>query len=341
MTEAAKRILIPQRLSAAAQAGAAPGAVLHSLSGESMGTRWTVKLSAPPRALEPLQRLVQAELDRVVAEMSSWQADSELCRYNAAEAGSWQQLPDGFFEVMQQALLVADDSAGAYDPTAGPLVDCWGFGPAPRRSTPPSSEEITNALAQVGWQRVRLDVTHRRLLQPGGAQLDLSAIAKGYGVDLLARALAAQGLHHYLVEVGGELRGQGCKPDGSPWWVQLEAPDAQAGHAPILLALDGLAVASSGDYRRYFESGGQRYAHTIDPRDGWPLRHELASVSVVHTSCMRADALSTALFVLGLEQGLQYASQHGLAAHFVERHAGESGPIYQERWSPALEALLE
>ncbi len=341
MTEAANRILIPQRLSAAAQAGAAPGAVLHSLSGESMGTRWTVKLSVPPRSLDALQLLLQAALDRVVAEMSSWQADSDLCRYNVAESGSWQQLPDGFFEVIQQALLVADDSAGAYDPTAGPLVDCWGFGPKPRRSAPPSAEEIAAARTQVGWQRVRLDVTQRRLLQPGGVQLDLSAIAKGYGVDQLARALSAQGLHHYLVEVGGELRGQGCKPDGSPWWVQLEAPDEQTDHAPIVLALDGLAVASSGDYRRYFESDGRRYAHTIDPRDGWPLRHALASVSVVHASCMRADALSTALFVLGPELGLDYATQHGLAAHFMLRSAGESGPIYEERWSPALEALLE
>lgn len=341
MIEAAKRILIPQQLSAAAQAGAAPDAVLHSLSGESMGTRWTVKLSAPPRALEALRALLQAELDRVVAEMSSWQADSDLCRYNAAEAGLWQPLPDGFFEVIQQALLVADDSAGAYDPTAGPLVDCWGFGPAARRSTPPSAQEIANAMAQVGWQRLRLDVTRRRLLQPGGAQLDLSAIAKGYGVDQLARALASQGLHHYLVEVGGELRGQGCKPDGSPWWVQLEAPDEQGQQAPIVLALDGLAVATSGDYRRYFESGGQRYAHTLDPRDGWPLRHALASVSVVHVSCMQADALSTALFVLGPELGLEHASQHGVAAHFVERRVGENGPIYEERWSPALKALLE
>lgn len=341
MTAATRRLLLPPQLSAAAQAGPRPAAVLHRLAGESMGTRWTVKLAAAPRPLDRLRELLQAELDRVVAEMSHWQADSHLGRYNRAEAGSWQVLPDGFFTVMQQALLLAEDSDGAYDPTAGPLVDCWGFGPAVPRSTPPSAEEIAAALQHVGWQKLRLDVTQRRLLQPGGVQLDLSAIAKGYAVDRLAEVLESLGVAHYLVEVGGELRGQGCKPDGSPWWVQLEAPDEQGDAAALVLALDGLAVASSGDYRRYFECEGQRYAHTIDPRDGWPLRHALAAVSVVHASCLQADALSTALYVLGPELGLAYATRHGLAAHFVLRHREHGETHYEELSSPALKALLE
>lgn len=341
MTHAARRLLLPQRLSAAAQAGPVARALLHSLAGESMGTRWSVKLTAAPRPLNRLRELLQAELDRVVAEMSHWQADSHLGRYNLAEPGSWQLLPEGFFTVMQQALLLAEDSDGAYDPTAGPLVDCWGFGPAAPRSTPPSAAEIAAALQHVGWQQLRLDVTQRRLLQPGGVQLDLSAIAKGYAVDRLAEVLESLGVAHYLVEVGGELRGQGCKPDGSPWWVQLEAPDEQANAAPLVLALDGLAVASSGDYRRYFECEGQRYAHTIDPRDGWPLCHALAAVSVVHASCLQADALSTALYVLGPERGLAYATRHELAAHFVLRHSEHGETRYEELSSPALQALLE
>ena len=341
MTDAARRILLPPRLSAAARGGPEARAVLHSLSGESMGTRWTVKLATAPRPLDRLRALLQTELDRIVAEMSHWQADSELGCFNRATAGTWQTLPEGFFTVMQQALLIAEDSDGAYDPTAGPLVNCWGFGPAPRRSTPPSEAEIASALSSVGWQRLRLDVTQRRLLQPGGVQLDLSAIAKGYGVDRLAEVLMSLGVQHYLVEVGGELRGQGCKPDGSPWWVQIEAPDDLAGSAPLVLALDGLAVASSGDYRRYFEADGQRYAHTIDPRDGWPLRHALAAVSVVHASALQADALSTALYVLGPERGMDYAARHGLAAHFVLRHADAGRARYAERSSPALKALLE
>lgn len=341
MTAATRRLLLPPQLSAAAQAGPGPGTVLHRLAGESMGTCWTVKLAAAPRPLDRLRELLQAELDRVVAEMSHWQADSHLGRYNRAEAGSWQVLPEGFFTVMQQALLLAEDSDGAYDPTAGPLVDCWGFGPVAARSTPPSAAEIAAALQHVGWQKLCLDVTQRRLLQPGGVQLDLSAIAKGYAVDRLAEVLESLGVAHYLVEVGGELRGQGCKPDGSPWWVQLETPDEQANAAALVLALDGLAVASSGDYRRYFECEGQRYAHTIDPRDGWPLRHALAAVSVVHSSCLQADALSTALYVLGPERGLAYATRHGLAAHFVLRHSEYGETRYEECSSPALQALLE
>lgn len=341
MTDAARRLLLPPRLSAAALGGPEARAVLHSIAGESMGTRWTVKLAAAPRPLDRLRALLQAELDRIVAEMSHWQADSQLGCFNRAAAGTWQMLPEGFFTVMQQALLIAEDSDGAYDPTAGPLVDCWGFGPAPRRSAPPSPEQITTARAAVGWQRLRLDVTQRRLLQPGGVQLDLSAIAKGYGVDRLAEVLMSLGVRHYLVEVGGELRGQGCKPDGSPWWVQIEQPGEAQEAAPLVLALDGLAVASSGDYRRYFEADGQRYAHTIDPRDGWPLRHALAAVSVVHASALQADALSTALYVLGPERGMDYAIRHGLCAHFVLRHIDEGGVRYEECPSPALKALLE
>ncbi len=147
------------------------------------------------------------------------------------------------------------------------------------------------------------------------------------------------GLRHFLVEVGGELRGQGCKPDGQPWWVVLERPgDEEAGDDDeVLIALDGLAVATSGDYRRYFESSAQRYSHTLDPRSGWPIAHALASVSVIHAECMQADALSTALTVLGLEQGLAWAQQHGIAALFVTRKDGG----FEQHVTPAFAAMLE
>ena len=163
-------------------------------------------------------------------------------------------------------------------------------------------------------------------MQPGGVQLDLSAVAKGYGVDRLAFYLKSQGVQHYLVEVGGELRGAGLKPDGQPWWVVLEqVPGADGAEAAdeLVLALHGLSVATSGDYRRYFERDGRRYSHTIDPRNGVPIANDLASVTVVHPQCMAADAWSTALTVLGAEQGLRLAERLGLAARFVARSGAE------------------
>ena len=178
-----------------------------------------------------------------------------------------------------------------------------------------------------------------RLLQPGGVALDLSAIAKGYAVDHLAALLAARGIDHYLVEVGGELRGQGCKPDGSPWWVALETPaDAPPGAAlpETVLALDGLAVASSGDYRRHADYDAGRVAHSLDPRSGMPLANGIAMLSVVHASAMQADAWSTALGVLGVGDGLRMARQRGLAARFLQR-LDDGG--FREHTSPAWAAL--
>ncbi|WP_233574878.1 FAD:protein FMN transferase [Stagnimonas aquatica] len=333
MSEAERRLLIPTRLSAAAEAGPEPAARLLELSGESMGTRWSVKLAtARALAVEDLQSGLQAELDRVVAQMSHWREDSDLGRYNRAAAGSWQTLPADFAAVLREALAVAALSQGAYDPSAGALVDCWGFGPAPARRQAPAAAEIAAALRGVGWQRLRLD--GERLYQPGGCRLDLSAIAKGYGVDLLARYLQARGLSHYLAEVGGELRGQGCKPDGSPWWVALESPDGTG--SDLWLALDGVAIATSGDYRRYFEADGQRYPHSLDPRSGYPASG-LASVSVLHSSCMSADALSTALTVLGWEPAQNFALRHNLATRFLRRR----GAGFEEWLSPKLQALLE
>jgi thiamine biosynthesis lipoprotein len=272
-----------------------------------------------------LQAGLQAQLDAVVGEMSHWEAGSDLGRYNRAPAGSWLQLPPAFYDVLSFALSVARESGGAYDPCAGSLVNLWGFGPHGRHGqpdfVPPGAEQVAAARAELALRRVALDPAARRALQPGGVQLDFSAVAKGYAVDRLAYYLKSQGIAHFLVEVGGELRGAGLKPDGQPWWVMLEQPPGEGGAVPdeIVLALHGLAVATSGDYRRYFRHEGRRYAHTIDPRNGQPVDNQLASVTVVHPHCMAADAWSTALTVLGPEAGLALAARLGLAVRFVAR----------------------
>jgi thiamine biosynthesis lipoprotein len=316
-----RRVLLPHHIS---EDPAPAGGAIRDYAGRSMGTSWSVRLvAAPGTALSDLQQGLQQQLDSIVAEMSHWEADSDLGRFNRAAAGSWHVLPPAFFDVLAYAMGVARDSGGAYDPCAGALVNLWGFGPHGRFDqpdfTPPSAQRIAEARAQP----VLLEQGSRRALQPGGVQLDLSSVAKGYSVDRLAYYLKTQGVQHYLVEVGGELRGAGVKPDGQPWWVALEQV-TDAGDYPdeLVLALHGLAVATSGDYRRYFELDGRRYSHTIDPRSGMPIANDLASVTVVHAQCMAADAWSTALTVLGCEQGLRLAERQGLAARFVARDAG-------------------
>lgn len=323
---------------------------VHRLAGTSMGTTWSVSVVAAPDApLAACQRLIQQTLDEVVAQMSHWDPASALGRFNRAAPGSFHVLPAAFFEVLNHALSVAQDSDGAFDPSAGAVVNAWGFGPTGRFDEPgfqPPSDKAVQALLRGGphWRTLVVNPAERCVVQAGGVQLDLSSVAKGFAVDRVSRALSASGLRHHLVEVGGELRGRGLKPDGQPWWVALEqaVDDVGATGASVqddlVLALHGLSVATSGDYRRFFQQDGRRQSHTLDPRTARPVTHDLASVTVVHADCMAADALSTVLLVLGLEAGLAWAEQRDIAARFVHREAGQA---MTEHLSPAMQRMLQ
>lgn len=313
----------------------AAAAGVHELRGLSMGTRWSVKLVAAESRLAALERGIQARLDEVVAQMSTWEADSHISRYNRAPAGSVHALPAQFAQVLEAALELAEASDGAYDPTLGALVDLWGFGPAGARAQAPDPHSLAQAREQVGWRRLRWDPARAELAQPGGASLDFSSIAKGYGVDRVADWLLHEGVGACLVEVGGELRGHGRKPDGTAWRIAVEQPGGGEDEAAAVIALDGLAIATSGDYRRYFDADGRRYAHTLDPRSGRPIDNDVASVTVLHAQCMQADALATALSVLGPFAGLAYANRRQLAALFVLRE----GEAFVTRATPAFVAL--
>jgi len=331
----ARRVLLPPAISA--ETPMAEGRV-HDFRGETMGTTWSARVVLGADA-PWLQQGLQQQLDAVVAEMSHWEPDSDLGRFNRSGAGTWHTLPEAFFTVLAYAMNVSRLSGGACDPCAGELVNLWGFGPARRYNEPgfepPSGQQVAYARERLAMREVELDRPRRRAFQPGGIQLDLSAVAKGYGVDALALWLEGQGIHHYLVEVGGELRGAGFKPDGQPWWVSLEAP--AAGVADIAVALHGLAVATSGDYRRYFMRDERRFAHTIDTRTGAPIANNVASVTVVHEQAMAADAWSTALTVLGAQAGLALAEQQGLAARFLLRE----GDVLREAMSSRFRQMLD
>jgi len=314
--------------------------VLH---GPTMGTTWTVKLAVPAgRDAGELQQAVQEEVDRVVAQMSTYEADSDLSRYNRAPAGTCRTLPPEFFDVLAYALDLARDTGGAYDPTVGPLVDAWGFGPGSHAHAVPSDADIDAARTRVGWQRVRLDPATRRACQPGGTVLDLSSVAKGFGTDQVARRLEREGVTDFLVDIGGELRAHGRRPGGGDWQVGIERPGAAIGAVTAtdaivrVLALRERAIATSGDYRHVFEDGGRFYSHHIDPRSGRPVEHRIASVTTVADDGMHADSIGTALTVLGPDRGLAWARERGLAVLMI-LHDGER---FIERTTPAFDVLL-
>ncbi|WP_329605074.1 FAD:protein FMN transferase [Undibacterium flavidum] len=349
LSPSARQVLIPLNMSQPR----VPDSGMHyvNLQGFSMGTSWQVQCylnssqHAPEIQSAELQSGIQAQLDQIVAQMSPWETDSDINQFNRAPANSWQVLPPEFFKVLQHSVFVAEQTRGAFDPSIGHLANLWGFGPAGKIEQAPEAMEILQARMRTNWQQIRLNPTDSSALQIGNVHLDLCSTAKGFGVDQVARYLQQIGITSYLVEVGGELRGLGCKPDGQPWWVELEVvPDSTLEQLPIqdlstsyVVALHGLAIATSGDYNRYFMHEGKRYSHTIDPRTGYPVDHDLASVTVMHSECMIADALATAMSVLGVKKGMAYAKRLHAAARFIERKPDG----FVEHLSPAFIAMMD
>lgn len=299
-----------------------------------MGTSWSVK-AVTAMADQHILHIVENALALVIAQMSQWEPNSDISRFNRAAPGTWHELPGEFFSVLRYALDLSRETEGAYDPTIGALSELWGFGSAGRRDDVPDRAAIDAARLQSGWRSIRLDHERQLALQPSGVRLDLSSIAKGFAVDLVSEALSKRAITDYLVEIGGELRGSGLKPDGSPWWVALEGADGAADDT--IVALHGLSVATSGDVRRHIKDGNRRLSHTLDPGTGWPVSDRLASVTVFDRSCMKADALATALTVLELDEGYDFAAARDIAARFITRDA--TG--LQERMTPAFAAMLD
>ena len=315
-----------------------PGEDIVRLNGETMGTTWSVGAVAPSGVDETvMSAAIEAELAAVIAAFSPWERSSEISRFNAAPAGFWA-LSQAFWDVLDTSMNLADDTDGAVDPTLGALVDLWGFGPPGRRIGPvlPSGEEIAGAVAVSGWQKLRTNRDARSAMQPGCMKLDFSGIAKGYAVDRVSEALTRLGATSHLVEIGGEMRGAGVKPDGQPWWIGLEEPPG-APSTRTVAALVDIAVATSGDWRRAFEHDGRLYPHTIDGRTGRPVDNGVTSVTVFHASAMIADAWATALTVLGPDAGPATAEAYDLAAQMVVRTA--DGMV--EHLTPAFVAMMD
>lgn len=294
-----------------------------TLGGATMGTNWSVRIVEPP---EGCDAAIHAVLARVIDQMSNWEADSAISRFNRSPIGEWMTLPDDMLGVLRAGLEVARLSDGAFDPAVGRAVDAWGFGPGTgARGTEPSPS--------CPWTAIEVDGS--RAMRRADVALDFSGIAKGFAVDAVIDALRDVGVDNALVEIGGELRGIGVKPDIQPWWVDIEAPP-DLSVLPLRVALSGLSAATSGDYRRFRMAGGRRLSHSIDPATGRPVADAVASVTILHDSAMMADAWATAILVAGPERGMALAKRHGLAARMIER-----GQTPREHLSPALEAMLD
>ena len=311
-----------------------------TLGGKTMGTSYSVSLAELPRGLnqDNLTAEIDAVLDSVNRRMSTYRPDSELSQLNAAPAGSWVPVSDDTRMVIDEALRVGRLTGGAFDSTVGPLVDLWGFGPDGGQDRVPAAEAIATARETVGFDKIETKVGSAEgnagaaRKQSDGVRLDLSGVAKGFGVDQVARHLEARDIADYLVEVGGELRASGHGPGGRSWRVGIEAPNAVPGDLQQVVELEGAALATSGNYRIFFEADGQRYSHIVDPTTGRPVSHDLASASVVAATTMEADALSTSMLVLGPEAGLALATEHDIAAFFI---TGRDG-VFSETASPAF-----
>jgi thiamine biosynthesis lipoprotein len=333
-----RQLVIPTSL--ARPPAPAAAAQCLQLAGESMGTTWQVKVHAPAAAASQLGTAIDDTLSMVVRQMSHWQPDSDVSRFNALPAHSAARLPDPLFTLLLHAQRIAAETAGAYDATAGALVRRWGFGADRAHLDPdfriPDAAEAESTRRRGGWHRLALSPATREAVQPGGLELDLSAIAKGFAVDLVSDRLLRAGFASHLVEIGGELRGAGLRHDAAPWWVALEPPAVDALPDETLVALCDRAIATSGDYRRWYQSRGRRFAHTIDPRTGRPVDNDLASVTVISDACWHADAISTALMVMGAGEGREFADRRDLAVRFLRRT--ESG--FQELRSRAWDDML-
>ena len=294
-----------------------------------MGTTYSIKFVARSLSTDrfgSVHRAVEAWLDEVDGTMSTYKPDSELSRFNRHESTEPFAVSAGVLEVFLLARQVSVESDGAFDVTVGPLVDAWGFGPDGSPQTIPDDAHLRALRGHVGFRKIAIDSAASSLTkQDPKVVADLSAIAKGYAVDGVADLLVDQGFTDFLVEVGGELRSAGTKPDGMAWVVGVEAPLPDTRSLYATMDLGDESVATSGDYRNFWDSDGGRYSHIIDPRTGRPLPYVGAAVTVIHERAVLADAWATAMTVLGPEVGTTVADKIGLGVIFVRR--GESGLI--------------
>lgn len=308
------------------------------LDGPIFGTFYQITLPGDwsDDQLQHFQSGIRNTLEQVDAAMSTYREDSELNRLNAAPVGEWLPLSGPLFEVLSVSQQIARDTGGAFDVTVGGLVTLWGFGPEGRPERVPTPQVLEEMLPAVGHTRLELDHASQSARRLADFYVDLSGVAKGYGVDAVGRYLDNEGVDRYLVSIGGDLLARGDRGPDRPWQIGIEHPGYGAGEVLHVIPLTDLSAATSGDYHDYYERDGQRYSHIIDPRTGYPVSHRLASVTVLHPSNTRADAYATGLMVMGTEQSIALAQRLDLKVLLISR----TDEGFETTLSPAMREYI-
>jgi thiamine biosynthesis lipoprotein len=319
---------------------------IQSIKGRTMGTGYSILWPAqsPKIDVELTRQKIELLLISISQQMSTYQPDSELSLFNQSRAPSSQNISLEFSKVMAQSIELHDYTDGFFDVSVGPLVNLWGFGPDKKPISTPSGSLIKQTLTRVGLDAIHLkglltkgEMTKGVLTKEQPRYIDLSAIAKGYGVDQVAELLDSLGINSYLVDIGGEMRAKGFKPAAKPWKIAIETPDLIQRKVHKILEVSDVAIATSGDYRNYFELDGKRYSHSINPKTGYPVEHTLASVTIIDSQCARADALATAMLVMGIEKAKAFALKNDIKVYMIVRN--EHGN-FEEYLSPAFSGWL-
>ncbi|RBW42757.1 FAD:protein FMN transferase ApbE [Psychromonas sp. B3M02] len=316
-----------------------PEPALLKIQGQTMGTYYQVtyvlsseQTSNKQLLSNALKELIDQQLELVNDQMSTYRPNSELSLFNKSE--STEEVSDATIKVVSEALKIYQQSGGAFDVTVGPLVNLWGFGPDKKPNKIPDAELIEKTKQSIGSQYLSID-GNKLIKSKPDLYVDLSSIAKGYGVDAVAEFMETKGINNYLVDIGGELRASGTKLNQQPWTLAIERPGAGQ-DVQRLLHIGDSAIATSGDYRNYFEADGIRYSHTIDPKTGRPINHKLVSVTVIDESSMVADGLATAITVLGPEDGLEFATKLKQPVFLLTKQ----GDGFIESFTPEFEQYL-
>ncbi|MFM5841424.1 FAD:protein FMN transferase [Aeromonas sanarellii] len=315
-----------------------PAPTQTRIQGSTMGTYYAVTLSDPfPGGQGALQQEVETLLARLNQEISTYDPASLISRFNQGTGQPPQVIPATMARIVQQGMDAGRLTRGALDVTVGPLVNLWGFGPDKRPTQRPGAEQIAQARARVGIDKLSLTPQGDHFLLGKaipGLYLDLSTLGEGAASDEIAGLLERRGVHNYLVEVAGAVRSKGRNAKGNPWRVAIVEPSNRPGAIEDVVTPNGMAVSTAGSYRNYYELDGKRYSHIIDPATGEPVTHRLVSASVITPTALEADALDTALMVMGPERAMAFAKEHRLAVYliektdqgFVARHTPEFAP---------------
>lgn len=310
---------------------------LYSLAGTTMGTTYSLKVIEPENSkkLIKLDKKIDSVLVDVNNKMSTYIPTSELSLFNQSTSTDWINISNDLAQVINTSKRISAESSGSFDITVGPLVNLWGFGPVKKDSIIPNQQEIDETLKQVGIKNIEIDFAGKKIKKNiPEIYCDLSAVAKGFGVDKVGLFLESVGLNEYMIEIGGEVRTKGKNKNNENWKIGISSPASNG--LQKVLEISNYSVATSGDYFNYFEENGIRYSHTIDPKTGKPITHKLASVTVIHQNCDNADAYATAIDVLGPEAGYEFALKMKLPVFMIVRENEK----FIEKMTPQFEEFI-